>query len=194
MWKSNLCLLLAGLVCSVQGSGTQEYDCYMCVLSVEHAFEHNLPTLRLACESLFGIEVCRDFDVFKNDFFIDQSSSSSSARAVCQLKTTPGTCSDLTLEAWRHSSSYRDQHAELASHEKEKKEVEEKGSGVNKSISSSSSSSSSSATVMDVRVSKAYGSRVRLKSNYLAPPACISSFLYLRDSLVTYIILHCSPF
>lgn len=116
---------------------THEYDCFICTLTVEHAFQKNFTSLLTACESLFGSEdVCRDFDVFHSDFSIDlnQSTLPSAARDVCVAHTRPGTCSDLSLEAWRQSPGYHGQRL--------------------------TESTGATATTMDVRVSKAYGSRV----------------------------------
>ena len=177
MWKLNLCLVLGSFACSVQGdqrqqspvqeaeTGTHEYDCFMCITAVEHAFEHNLPTLRLACESLYGISVCRDFDVFKNDFFLDSASSlTTSPRAVCEQKTAPGTCSDLSLEAWRHSPGYHGQRQSPHQHQRAELSREE-GAGNHSTAATATASTAATATVMDVRVSKAYGSRVRPHNN-----------------------------
>ena len=114
---------------------TNEYDCFLCVVSVEHALEKSLPTMRQGCESLFGGGVCDDYDVTKKDFEVQLGLAPSleNARSVCLEKTAPGTCSDVTKEFWRQSRN-----------------------------SSVVKNDGSAETVMDVRVAKGYGARVSL--------------------------------
>ena len=146
-------------------SSTHEYDCYMCALTVQHASEQQQDqqdqqqhSLLSACHSLFGAEVCRDFDVFRTDFPLDTAALSHShshshsltlteAREVCRQNTAPGTCSDLSDEAWRQSPGYHGDRLTRRDRDKD-------------SDGATSTQTTATATVMDVRVSKAYGSRV----------------------------------
>jgi hypothetical protein len=120
-------LLVLGICVSALGllrAEGREYDCYMCVLTVEDAIANSQTSLLKACESLFGAHVCADFDIFEKDFDVPCSGD---PRSICsQFKD--GVCSDIDSERWRSSEE-------------------------------NASTKRSENSDIDVRVSKAYGSR-----------------------------------
>lgn len=97
-----LCLIINKIYCLQ----VQEYDCYLCILTVENAIEIKEQSFLKSCSNLFyNSSVCSDYDVFLSDFLINyneeiKNKDNDISRNICINKNI---CHNLDNEKWKEN-------------------------------------------------------------------------------------------